>query len=313
MCRPRGAGARSTVADKAKPSSLRLLVLGGALSALAMVASVACGSSSDDPPIASAAVALSPSSAAGGTPVEIHYRLEAAPGATMPAGDHVVFVHWVGQGGELLWTDDHKPPVPLQQWRAGTPIEYDRTMFVPRVSAAGPIQVLIGIYSPADGKRLPLAGPGDGSRAYHVATLDLRPDPSAIFVAFSDGWHNPEVGETLGREWRWSRGVGQLAFRNPQRPAELWLELDQPVKALSTPQQVELRIGGMPVDTFSLAPDTLQIHRTPLTVEMMGGGETVELEIVPSQTFVPADIPALKNGDRRTLGVRIFNAYIALR
>ena len=283
------------------------------LTLAAVVVSVACSGSGDDTPIASIAVNLSPASAAGGAPVEIHYRLEAAPGATMPAGEHVVFVHWVGPGGELLWTDDHTPPVPLQQWRPGTPIEYDRTMFVPRVSAAGPIQVLVGIYSPADGKRLPLTGPADGSRAYPVATLDLRPDPSAIFVAFSDGWHNPESGETLGREWRWSRGVGQLAFRNPQRPAELWLELDQPVKALSAPQQVELRIGGRPIDTFSLAPDALQIHRTPLTVETMGGGETVELEIVPSETFVPANIPALKNGDRRTLGVRVFNAYLALR
>jgi hypothetical protein len=45
----------------------------------------------------------------------------------------------------------------------------------------------------------------------------------------------------------------------------------------------------------------------------MGGGDTVELEIVPSATFVPADIRALKSGDRRTLGVRVFNAHLALR
>jgi hypothetical protein len=76
---------------------------------------------------------------------------------------------------------------------------------------------------------------------------------------------------------------------------------------------VELRIGGRVVDTFSLPPDILQIHRTPLSVETMGGGDTVELEIAPSETFVPADVPALKSGDRRTLGVRVFNAYLALR
>jgi hypothetical protein len=234
-------------------------------------------------------------------------------GATIPAGEHTVFVHWVGPGGELLWTDDHVPPVPLQQWRPGTPIEYDRTMFVPRVSVAGPVQVEIGIYSPADGARLTLTGATDGTRAYPVATLEIRPDPSSVFVAFGEGWHNPEIGETLGREWRWSRASGRLAFRNPERPAELWLELDQPVTALAAPQQVELRIGGTVVDTFSLAPGTLQIHKTPLTVEAMGGGETVDLEIVPSESFVPANVPMLKSGDRRTLGVRVFNAYLALR
>ena len=146
-----------------------------------------------------------------------------------------------------------------------------------------------------------------------MATLEIRPDPSSVFVAFGDGWHNPEIGETLGREWRWSRATGLLAFRNPQRSAELWLELDQPVPTLTAPQQVELRIGGIVVDTFSLPPATLQIHRTPLSVEAMGGGDTVEVEIVSSQTFVPADLPALKSGDRRTLGVRVFNAHLALR
>ena len=312
MCRPREAGARDTAAGKVEPSPVRLLVLGGTLSALAVVASVACGSSSDEAPVASAAVTLSPTRAAGGAPVQVHYRLEAVAGSTMPAGNHIVFVHWVAPSGELLWTDDHEPPVPLQQWRPGTPIEYDRTMFVPRISVAGPVQVQVGIYSPADGKRLPLTGETAGTRAYPVATLEIRPDPSSVFVAFGEGWHNPEVGQALGREWRWSRATGHLAFRNPQRPAELWLELDQPVKALSAPQQVELRIGGTVVDTFTLPPGTLQIHRTPLTVETMGAGETVELEIVPSESFVPANIPALKSGDRRTLGVRIFNAHLAV-
>ena len=277
-----------------------------------MIASGACGSS-DVAPIASPEVTLTPSSAPGGAPVQIHYRFDPVTGATIPAGDYTIFVHWVGPGGELLWTDDHKPPVPLQQWRPGTPVEYDRTMFVPRVSVAGPVQVELGIYSPANGDRLTLTGAAGGNRAYPVATLEIRPDPSAVFVAFGEGWHNPEIGETLGREWRWSRATGRLAFRNPERPAELWLELDQPVTALAAPQQVELRIGRTVVDTFSLPPGALQIHKTLLTVEAMGGGETVELEIVPSESFVPANVPALKSSDRRTLGVRVFNAYLALR
>ena len=85
------------------------------------------------------------------------------------------------------------------------------------------------------------------------------------------------------------------------------------MKTLSAPQQVTLRIAGAVVDTFTLPPDTLTIHRTPLTVDMLGSEETVELEIVPSESFVPAAIPALKNTDRRTLGVRVFNAHLAVR
>jgi hypothetical protein len=289
------------------------LVLRRLLVAAAVVATVACGSSTDETPIASAAVTLTPSHAAGGSPIQVHYRLEAVAGATMPAGEHVVFVHWVDADGQQLWTDDHVPPVPLQQWRAGTPVEYDRTIFIPRVSVTGPVQVRVGIYAPATGERLPLAGEPVDSRAYPVATLDIRPDPSSVFVAFGEGWYNPETGGTLGREWRWSRGTGLLAFRNPKQPAELWLELDQPVKALAAPQQVTLRIAGAVVDTFTLPADTLTIHRTPLTVDMLGSEETVELEILPSESFVPASIPALKNTDRRTLGIRVFNAHLAVR
>jgi hypothetical protein len=280
--------------------------------ALAALASVACGSPSDEAPVASVAVTLSPAQAAAGSPIQVHYRFQPAQGAR-PQGEHVVFVHWVNAAGELLWTDDHVPPVPLQQWRPGTPVEYDRTMFVPRISAAGPVQLLVGVYAPATGARLPLSGEAVGQRAYPAATLEMRPDPSAVFVAFGDGWHNPEVGQTLGREWRWSKESGRVAFRNPQRAAELWLELDQPVKALPAPQQVEVRVGGTTIDTFSLPPETLHIQRTPLTVEAMGSGETVEVEIVPSASFVPASIPALKSTDRRTLGVRVFNAYLDLR
>ena len=220
----------------------------------------------------------------------------------MPAGDHVVFVHWVGPGGELLWTDDHEPPVPLQQWRAGhadrvRPHDVRAPHLGGRTGAGAGRHLLTGRR-----RRLPLTGEAAGTRAYPVATLEIRPDPSSVFVAFGDGWHNPEIGQTLGREWRWSRATGHLAFRNPQRPAELWLELDQPVKTLSAPQQVELRIGGTVVDTFTLPPGTLQIHRTPLSVETMGGGETVELEIVPSEIFRAGEHPGSQ--ERRSTHAR---------
>ena len=115
---------RSRAGTLAEVRSIIPLVLRLVLVAAAVVATVACGSSSDEAPIASAAVTLTPSSAAGGSPIQVHYRLEAAPGATMPAGEYVVFVHWVDADGRMLWTDDHVPPVPLQQWRAGTPVEY---------------------------------------------------------------------------------------------------------------------------------------------------------------------------------------------
>ena len=287
--------------------NLRYLVL------LAVVVA-SCGSARDDAaPVAAATVALSPGQAGPGAPVEMKYRLEALPGATLPPGMLVLFVHAVDADGKVLWTDDHEPPQAVGTWKPGVPVEYTRTMFVPRSTPAGPLQIVVGLYSPSTGARVPLRGEATESRAYRMATLEIGPDPSGAFVAYTDGWHNPEASETLGREWRWSKGTGHLAFRNPMKAADLWLELDQPVPGVASPQQIEIKAGGAVLDSFTLENQQPVIRRIAVPQEAMGAADTVDVEITPRESFVPASIPSLKNNDRRELGVRVFNAYLALK
>jgi hypothetical protein len=288
------------------------LVIRWFVALMVLLVTASCAAPRDDgPAVASMAVSIAPDQAAIGTPIEVRYRFELLPGASMPQGRQLVFVHAVDSSGRMVWTDDHEPPVPTERWQAGRPVEYTRTMFVPRVTVGGPVDLRIGLYSGTTGARVPLQGEPEGDRAYRGATIEVRADPAANFVAYGEGWHNPEIGETLGREWRWSGKVGHLLFRNPKRPAELWLELDQPVAGAATPQQVELRIGGAVVDTFPLDGQAVTVRRTSLTPEVMGFSETVELEVLPAQFFTPASVPALGNADRRELGVRVFNAYVA--
>jgi hypothetical protein len=64
-----------------------------------------------------------------GSPVEMTYRFTIAPDAPS-IGSRRVFVHFLDQDDELMWTDDHDPPTPTTQWTAGRTIEYTRTMFV---------------------------------------------------------------------------------------------------------------------------------------------------------------------------------------
>ena len=256
---------------------------------------------------------LSPGQAAPGAPVEVRYTLEALPGGTVPSGTHVLFVHAVDANGKVLWTDDHEPPQAVGTWKPGTPVEYTRTMFVPRTTPAGPLQIVVGLYAPGTGARVALRGEPTESRAYRVATLEIGPDPSGAFVAYTEGWHNPEASETLGREWRWSKGTGHLAFRNPMKAADLWLELDQPVPGLASPQQVEIKVGGAVLDSFTLENQQPVVRRIAVAEEAMGTSDTVDVEVAPRESFVPASIPALKNTDRRELGVRVFNAYLAVK
>jgi hypothetical protein len=186
-------------------------------------------------------------------------------------------------------------------------------MFVPRSTPAGPLEILVGLYTPNTGDRLALRGEATESRAYKVATLEIGADPAGTFVAYTDGWHNPEANETLGREWRWSKGTGHLAFRNPMKAAELWLEVDQPVPALAAAQQVEIKVGATVLDSFTLENQRPVIRRIAVAEEAMGTGDTVDVEVAARESFVPATIPSLNNSDRRELGVRVFNAYLALK
>ena len=104
-----------------------------------------------------------------------------------------------------------------------------------------------------------------------------------------------------------------MAFRNPMKAADLWLELDQPVAGLASPQQVDIKVGGAVLDSFTLENQQLVVRRIAIAEEAMGTSDTVEVEVAPRETFVPASIPALKNSDRRELGVRVFNAYLAVK
>jgi len=262
-------------------------------------------------PLVTPTVTLARSDAAIGMPIEMAYRFvvaETAPGFTE---DDTVFVHFLDTDGELMWTDDHQPPVPTTQWKPGQTIEYSRTMFVPKFPYSGETTVVVGLYSPRSGGRVPMAGPTKGQREYQVAGFNLHPQTDNLYVVFKDGWHETEVAEDAsGLEWQWSKKTATLAFRNPMRDVLLYFQCDQPVKALGVPQQVELRIGPTVIDSFALAPGSPALRKVNLTSAQLGNGETVEVTVAVDRTFVPATTTQLKSTDARELGIRVFRAYV---
>lgn len=286
-------------------------LLRGSVLACALV-SAACGRTQQaDAPVATATVTLGRADAAIGTPVEMTYRFVVASDAPKIPDDDTVFVHFLDTDRELMWTDDHQPPVPTSQWKPGQTIEYTRTMFVPKFPYSGDTTIVIGIYSPKSGTRVPLAGQTRGQREYEVAKFSLHPQADNLYVVFKDGWHETEVAEEqTGVEWQWSKKSATLAFRNPMRDALLYLQCDQPVQGLGEPQRVELRIGSMVVDEFTLPAGRRELRKVNLTSAQMGTNETVEVSIMVDRTFVPATITQLKATDARELGIRVFRAYV---
>ena len=271
-----------------------------------------CGRTKDtEAPVVTPTVTLARPDAAIGMPVEMSYRFVVAGNAPTFAEDDTVFVHFLDRDGELMWTDDHQPSVPTRQWKPGQTIEYSRTMFVPKFPYSGETSVVVGLYSPRSGSRVPMTGQSRGQREYQVATFNLHPQTDNLYVVFKDGWHQTEVAEDAsGVEWQWSKKTATLAFRNPMRDVVFYFQCDQPVQVLGAPQQVELRIGPNVIDSFSLAGGQRELRKLNLTSAQLGNGETVEVTVSVDRTFVPANMTQLKNSDSRELGIRVSRAYV---
>lgn len=259
-------------------------------------------------------VTLARSDAAIGMPLEMKYRFVVAPNAPAFTEDNTVFVHFLDRDGELMWTDDHQPPVPTRQWKPGQTIEYSRTMFVPKFPYSGEASIIVGLYSPRSGSRVPMSGQARGQREYQLATFNLHPQTENLYVVFKDGWHETEVAEDAsGIEWQWSKKMATLAFRNPMRDVLLYFQCDQPVEALGAPQQVELRIGSAVIDSFALPAGQRELRKVNLTSAQLGNGETVEITVSVDRTFVPTNVTQLKSTDSRELGIRVSRAYVEPR
>ena len=264
----------------------------------------------DAPPVATPSMTLSRSDAAVGSPIDVNYKFTVAGDAPAFAEDYTVFVHVLDKDRNSMWQDDHQPPTPTTAWKAGSTIEYTRTMFVPKLPYVGPAQVEVGLYSIKSGQRVPLAGENTGDRSIRVATFNMQLPANALFVVFRDGWHDAEVSGEAGVEWQWSKKQGTLSFRNPKQDANFIIDLDEPVPAFTDPQKVEIRVGDAVVDSFSLASGQRELRRIGLTKAQLGTAETTDVVVAVDKTFVPASVPQLKSLDPRELGVRVFHVFV---
>lgn len=261
-----------------------------------------------EPPVATVKVTFHRTRVPLGSPVDVTYRFVVSPQAKID-GDYRVFVHHLEAGSrEMMWTDDHLPPVPTSQWKPGQVIEYTRTMFAPVYPYVGEATVEMGLYR--DKKRLTLsAGTDRGHQSYEMLKFELLPQTENVFLIYRDGWHQAEVaqGNPLV-EWQWTKKEATIAFRNPKRNVLFYLQVGAPPAAVPEPQTVSVRLGDQVVDSFT--PKAEMLRKIPLTAAQLGSGEMAELRIIVDKTFVPAQLPAANNRDVRELGVCVFHAFV---
>lgn len=270
---------------------------------------MSCGGG-QEPAVAVPSAATARAKAPLGSPVEITYRFQVAPDATI-ASDYRVMVHFVDADDELMWTDDHDPPTPTSQWKPGQTIEYTRTHFIPVYPYLGPATIQMGLYDVKTQQRLPLGGNDNGERAYAVATIELLPQSEGIFLVYGEGWHDQEVApDNALEEWRWTKREAQLSFRNPQRDLLLYVDADGRRDVFETPPEVSVRVGGQVIGTFKIESDARILHKFDVSASTLGTGEMVDLALVADKTFIPSEHG---QSDQRELGIRVFHVYVGPR
>ena len=275
-----------------------------------LVATAACGGGDDTPPVATPSFTASKARVALGSPVDFVYTFDVAADAKI-TGDYRVFVHFIDDDGQQMWTDDHDPQVPTSQWTPGQKVQYTRTVFMPIFPYLGAATVTMGLYNgPRLEDRLPLNAEGKG-REYTVGTIELLPQSDNIHVTRAEGWNNVEnAPDNSAREWQWMMKTGTLAFRNPKKDVTFYLETDgRPDLFPGAPQVVTVAVNGVEVYRFQADDMDPELHRVALTAAQLGQGDTVRITLDADKAFVPAQMPNM-GGDPRELSVRVYHAAI---
>jgi hypothetical protein len=290
----------------------RLLAFTGLL-LLALTAWSCRKAEENQQPVARASLSINTARAALGSPVELTYQFVVASTAPRFLHDYRVFVHVLDADRELMWTDDHSPPVPTTRWKPGETIKYTRTRFIPVYPYVGEASVELGLYGGPSGARLPLEGVDRGQRQYKVATLQLLPQTENIFLIYKEGWHPSEVApDNAVVEWQWTRKEAAITFRNPRRDATLYLDVGGRPAFLPDPQVVSVRIGDLVLDSFPLEREEV-IRKVQVAAAQFGAADIVELKIGVDRTFVPALTPGSTSKDLRELGLRVFHVFVEPR
>lgn len=279
-------------------------ITAGILASALLCATVACSNDEPaEPPVATPSVTLNKPRAAIASPLQLTYKFDVLPNATID-GDYSVFVHVMEPGGETLWQDDHEPSVPTSQWKPGQTVQYTRTVFVPNYPYLGDAEVRMGLYNPSTNKRLTLNGRETSRREYVVANIHLLPQSENIFLVFKD-WHPTEVDpNNPAIEWQWSKALSTLSFRNPRRDSTLYLEWDARADLFNPPQQVSIKVNGQPLATFAADSKDKVLRTFPVSASQLGEADMAEISIEVDRTFKPG------GSDTRELGIRVYHAFI---
>lgn len=174
----------------------------------------------------------------------IEYAWKVGENFKAPGKNLRVFVHFVDENGNIIIgedgstiQDDHEPPIPVTEWKAGEDVVYSRSRLIFPESLGAPptrLKILMGLYDMSDNERATLLLAEDiesKNKSYLVETIEVTTNPT-LNPIFNESWHGPEPGgDTMPR---WTKKESTVTFiREPWiEAADLWVAGHSPIEDL---------------------------------------------------------------------------------
>ena len=244
-----------------------------------------------------------------GEPFDLGYGWVIANDFEAPINDYKVFVHIRDPEGNIILQDDHYPPEPTSQWRAGEDQFYRRWFYSPTLLENDYLDFFIGFYS-EDGQAQLRVDAGWESMPF-IHRMEIRTEDTAGVPVWVEGWHHPENDPTKSLpNWRWSEESAHVFFSNPRKDAVLHLQAHSPVGEIGGPQIVKLRFGDVEIANLEVVESVPFIERIKVPAEALGDEEWAELWIEVKPSLVLAEVDET-NEDERELGLQVFTLYLS--
>jgi len=222
--------------------------------------------------------------------------------------DLTVYVHF-WHGSNMLFQDDHVPPVPTSQWEPGQEYKYQRQIYIPsfidefdpNFKGEETLRLSVGLYNPFD------RSGGPQREVLSTKLTVLPPPPDAPEIVYEKGWYDQEIDPNAPlKKWRWMSGEASCIVDNPHQDGLLVIRGGVNKEAIPD-QKVVFKINDIVLDEF--IPDEITFEKSyTVKKEMLGEKDAFTLSIAVDKTFLPSKVfPQFK--DARELGCQISFIY----
>ena len=220
----------------------------------------------------------------------VHVRRRARRAAVSPR-TYRVFVGVVDADEQLMWTDDHDPPTPDEQWKPQSDDHVHAYRVRPGLSVRrrrgdshGP---LLDEYTEA-----PAAERRQHRTALRtdVARLQLLPQTENVFTVYQGGMApGRSAGQNSLVEWQWTKKDGNARVQEPRKPmpSSIWSWTIRSSRSTKS-RQSRSRSAGQTVDQFSSRRSSRCSRRFRSTLHSSARRTWPNSTSTVSKTFVPA-------------------------